>query len=185
MSNIKNYKYDWYWDKKFSGNFVQAKRMPSKSIETISVFNNKPSLPSYFPIMIQRDKPIKQGGTRTADAIPIKNNSETHTSKIYKDKYPVTRLDFPRDIGNTTHPTQKPVALFEYLIKTYTNEGALILDNCAGSGTTAIACENTNRNWICMEKDETYANAAIERIRKHVEDNNAKGLPDESLRIDI
>ena len=79
--------------------------------------------------------------------------------------YPTTIISFKSETG--FHPTQKPVALFEYLIKTYTNEGDLVLDNCAGSGTTAIACENTNRRWVCIEQDETYATKAVERIISH------------------
>lgn len=168
FSNIKEYKYDWYWDKKFGGNFVQAKRMPLKSIETISVFSNGKTMPSYYPIMIDRDKPIKQGGTKTSSAIPVLNNAETHSKKIYDKKYPVTRLDFPKDLGNTVHPTQKPVALFEYLIKTYTNEGDLVLDNCIGSGTTAVACKNTSRRYIGIELDPQYIKIANDRLAQEV-----------------
>lgn len=168
FSNIKEYKYDWYWDKKFGGNFVQAKRMPLKSIETISVFSNGKTMPSYYPIMFDRDKPIKQGGTKTSSAIPVLNNAETHSKKIYDKKYPVTRLDFPKDLGNTVHPTQKPVALFEYLIKTYTNEGDLVLDNCIGSGTTAVACKNTSRRYIGIELDPQYIKIANDRLAQEV-----------------
>ena len=81
------------------------------------------------------------------------------------DRLPVRTLQFKQQKG--LHPTQKPVALFEYLIKTYTNEGELVLDNCSGSGTTAIACINTNRNYICIEKDETYFNKSVERVENH------------------
>jgi DNA modification methylase len=164
FSNIKEYKYDWYWDKKFGGNFVQAKRMPLKSIETISVFSDGKTMPSYYPLMIDREVPIKQGGTKTSSAIPVINNAKTHTKKIYDKKYPVTRLDFPKDLGNTVHPTQKPIALLEYLIKTYTNEGDLILDNCMGSGTTCLAAKNLGRSFIGIEKEEKYYNIAHKRI---------------------
>lgn len=164
FSNIKEYKYDWYWDKKFGGNFVQAKRMPLKSIETISVFSDGKTMPSYYPLMIDREVPIKQGGTKTASAIPVVNNAETHTKKIYDKKYPVTRLDFPKDLGNTVHPTQKPIDLLEYLIKTYTQENDLVLDNCFGSGSTLVAAKNLNRQFIGIEKEEKYFNIAKERL---------------------
>jgi site-specific DNA-methyltransferase (adenine-specific) len=95
------------------------------------------------------------------------------TKEIGELRYPSSVQLFNRQRG--LHPTQKPVELFEYLIKTYTNEGDLVLDNCAGSGTTAIACENTNRRWVCIEKDETYANKAIERIKAHLAKEQANG----------
>jgi len=94
FSNISEYKYDWYWDKKFGGNFVQANRMPLKSIETISVFSNGKTMPQYYPLMIDRDIPIMQGGTKTSSAIPVVNNAETHTKKIYDKKFPVTSFPF-------------------------------------------------------------------------------------------
>jgi site-specific DNA-methyltransferase (adenine-specific) len=89
-SQIRQFKYDWYWDKKFGGNFVQAKRMPLKNIENIMIFSALKTLPNYYPMMITRDKPIKQGGTKTSEAIPVKNNKETHTAKVYDKKYPLT-----------------------------------------------------------------------------------------------
>jgi site-specific DNA-methyltransferase (adenine-specific) len=179
MSAIDAYKYDWYWDKKFGGNFVQAKRMPLKNIETISVFSFEKNMPRYHPQMIERDTPIKQGGTRSALAIPVRNNKRTHTNKIYSQKYPVTRLDFPKDLGNTIHPTQKPVALIEYLIRTYTDKGDTILDNAMGSGTTGVACINAGRKFIGIESDPDYfrmANTrcgAIESSRNRSPDNES------------
>ena len=100
------------------------------------------------------------------------SNSNKESKKIYKEKYPVSVLDFNKsaaECNNTkrVHPTQKPVALFEYLIKTYTDEGETVLDNCMGSGTTAIACLNTNRNFIGFELDKGYFDIANERIDKH------------------
>lgn len=164
FSAMDIYKYDWYWDKKFGGNFVQAKRMPLKSVETISVFCNGKKMPKYYPIMVDRKVAIKQGGTKTSEAIPVKNNSNTHHRKVYDKKYPVTNLSFPKELGRTSHPTQKPVPLLEYLIKTYTLEGETVLDNCMGSGSTGTASANTNRDFIGMEKDETYFLAAKQRI---------------------
>ena len=164
MSQIKYFKYDWYWDKKFGGNFVQAKRMPLKNIETISIFNKGKNLPNYHPQMTKRDQPIKQGGTKTSKAIPIKNNSKTHTKKVYDEKFPLTLLRYPKELGRTIHPTQKPVALLEYLIKTYTLEGETVLDFTMGSGSTGVAAQNLNRKFIGIEKEEKYYNIAHERI---------------------
>lgn len=163
-SNIQYYRYDWYWNKKFGGNFAQAKRMPLKNVETISVFSFGKKLPVYMPIMTDRDKPIKQGGVKTSEAIPIKNNADTHTAKIYDKKYPLTLLNFPKDLGKTIHPTQKPVALMEYLIKTYTTENQWVLDFTMGSGTTGVACRNLDRNFIGIEKDPEYFEMAKQRI---------------------
>ena len=167
MSNIKSYKYDWYWNKKFGGNFVQAKRMPLKNIECVSVFSNGGKMPSYNPQMILRDKAIKQGGTKTSDAIPIKNNKKTHTKKTYTHKYPITQMDYPKELGRTVHPTQKPIALMEYLIKTYTNEKETVLDFTMGSGSTLVACQNTNRNGVGIEMDEAYFKIAQQRIKEN------------------
>lgn len=181
MSNIDDYRYDWYWNKRFGGNFVQARRMPLKSIENVSVFSVGKRLPDYFPILERRATPIKQGGIGTATAIPVKNNPNSHSGRVYTHKYPVTELRYDRELGRTVHPTQKPVPLFEYLIRTYTNPGELVLDNCMGSGTTAIACINTNRNYIGFELDETYYKKSLERINKHksqISSNNYTSLKD-------
>ena len=165
LSNIKMFKYDWYWNKKFGGNFVLAKRMPLKSIECISVFNSDKKLPLYYPQMMLRDKAIKQGGTKTSEAIPIKHNSKTHTKKTYTHKYPLTELNYPKELGRTVHPTQKPVALLEYLIKTYTLENETILDFTMGSGSTGCAAKNLNRNFIGIESDKEYFKIAKQRIK--------------------
>jgi len=164
MSNIKNYKYDWYWNKKFGGNFVQAKRMPLKNIECVSVFSNGGKMPFYNPQMILRHKPIKQGGTKSSEAIPIKNNEKTHTKKTYTHKYPITQMDYPKELGRTVHPTQKPIELMEYLIKTYTNENETVLDFTMGSGSTGVAAKNLNRNFIGIEQDDNYYEIARGRI---------------------
>ena len=84
---------------------------------------------------------------------------------ITDEKYPIDIVVFQRDIHNSFHPTQKPVALIQYLIRTYTNEGDLVLDNCSGSGTTAISCIKEKRNFICFEKDETYWKKSVERVK--------------------
>jgi site-specific DNA-methyltransferase (adenine-specific) len=164
MSNIKNYKYDWYWNKKFGGNFVQAKRMPLKNIECVSVFANGGKMPIYNPQMILRDKPIKQGGIKSSEAIPIKNNEKTHTKKTYTHKYPITQMDYAKELGRTVHPTQKPIPLMEYLIRTYTDENETVLDFTMGSGSTGVSAKQSNRNFIGIEQDEKYFNIATERI---------------------
>lgn len=167
MSNFKYFKYDLYWNKKFGGNFVQAKRMPLKNIEPVSLFCFSKTFPFYYPQMVDRDKPITQGGIKTGEAIPIKNNKDTYTRKVYDKKYPLTLLNFPKDLGNTVHPTQKPVALMEYLIKTYTQEGETVLDFTMGSGTTGVACRNLKRNFIGIEKDPIYFQIAKNRGIEH------------------
>jgi site-specific DNA-methyltransferase (adenine-specific) len=153
MSNMKNYKHSWVWNKKFPGNFAIAKYCPMKIHEDVLVFSYGKT--NYSPQMTLRDKPIKKGGNKcSSDSAKFSKNSiQEGFKKIYMEKFPETILFYPRERG--LHPTQKPVALFEYLIKTYTNEGDTVLDNCAGSGTTGIACENTGRNSILIEKDAT------------------------------
>ena len=144
-----------------------------KDHENVLVFGLNGKQPQYFPIMKKREKPIKKGGNKQSKAIPvaITKNSKNFGNPVYNEKHPtsVTSLDFSsRDKSRGLHPTQKPVALFEYLIKTYTKEDDLILDNTAGSGTTAVAAENTNRRWICIERDPEYSRKACERIRSCV-----------------
>lgn len=172
-SNISLYRYDWIWDKVSTTNFANANKMPLSCNECISVFYK--SLPTYNPIMAEakkdRIRPI--GKARY-------NNSETNkqgsgiikSSKNYDNtkRFPRKIIEISCRLGecnqlNRVHPTQKPVALFEYLIKTYTNEGELVLDNTAGSCTTAIAALETGRNYICMEKEEKYYNIGVQRVK--------------------
>ncbi len=121
---------------------------------------------NYYPIMVDRDKP-KARGKNKGKTSETTNNAFTN-NKVYTQYYPKAIIEFSNaNQRNKLHPTQKPVELFEYLIKTYTNEGETVLDNCMGSGTTAIACINTNRNYIGFELDQTYFNIANERIEKH------------------
>jgi len=160
MSNIKMFKYNLVWNKKF-GSPAQAKNRPMKTFEDINIFYSKKG--TYNPQMTKRDTPIKSGGNK-CESITAPLSRVEGFKKTYTHKFPVSILDFPRDLGRTVHPTQKPVALFEYLIKTYTNEGELVLDNCAGSGTTAIACLKTNRNYILIEQETKYCDIANKRI---------------------
>ena len=170
-SNMKKFCYSWVWDKKFGANFVQAKRQPLKTHEDVVVFSNNGKMPHYYPQMTLRDVPIKKGGNKQSRAIPIAMTETSEnfgkTDKVYDNKFPSSQISFSVRDGRGLHPTQKPVALFEYLIKTYTNEGETVLDNCIGSGTTAIACMNTNRNFIGIEMDQKYYEIANNRIKEH------------------
>lgn len=161
MSNIKNYKYDWVWDKKKPSTWLHAKIMPLKDYENILVFHSKVYIPQLKEAEIRVDKER------------VAKNWETFWWKEILRKHSNNWVSYPRSIlkdfsnanqNNRFHPTQKPVALIEYLIKTYTNENETVLDFTAGSFTTAVACENTNRKWVCIEKDEWYYNIGINRI---------------------
>ena len=173
ISNIKNFKYDWYWDKKHGANFAQANKRPLKNVETLSVFYKKQCI--YNPQKTNNLKGIEKRSLYKASKQKecfvgqVAMNAEySAVGKNYEaDKLlPKSIIAFSRP-NKPIHPTQKPVELFEYLIKTYTNEGELVLDNTAGSGTTAIAAENTGRKWVCIEQNEEYANKAVERILNH------------------
>ena len=171
-SNFEEFAYTWVWDKKFAANFVQAKRMPLRIHEDVVVFCTSGKTPTYYPQMTPRDTPIKKGGNKQSAAIPIRQTEAAAafaaSGKTYDEKCPETIIKFNCREGRGLHPTQKPVALMEYLIRTYTNEGDMVLDNCMGSGTTGVACINTNRKFIGMEKDETYFNIAKNRINEAV-----------------
>ena len=158
LSNIKDYKYDWKWDKKQCGNPFLAKIQPLKTYEDIMVFNSK----KYYPIM-RKGKLRKKGGCKKDNSITgTKANNYSITNDTY---YPIAILDFTNaNKKGKQHPTQKPVALMEYLIKTYTNEGDTVLDFCMGSGTTGVACVQTGRDFIGIEKDQTYFETSKRRI---------------------
>jgi site-specific DNA-methyltransferase (adenine-specific) len=166
------YKYDWYWKKSRPGGFVNAKLKPLKDIETVSVFStgatangakeNRPYYPQGLEDAQQNwkrpDRYFTDAGTNPA------RKSHKLERVIEKKGYPRQVLEYANPNHGNVHPTQKPVALCEYLIKTYTDENETVLDNCMGSGTTGIACLNTNRNFIGIEKDETYFNLVKDRI---------------------
>jgi DNA modification methylase len=168
MSNIKNFKYDWIWDKKLKTGHLNAKRMPMGRHEVISVFGTKIN---YYPIM-EEGKPQHSEGKKRGD-----NNSEDYgkQSRNYKDKkgstlkYPNTlSLEFQKvHPSKCVHSTQKPVELLEYLIKTYTKEGDTVLDFTVGSGTTLIACKNLNRKGIGIELDENIFEVAKARVKNN------------------
>jgi len=162
MSNIKNYKYDWVWDKGIPSGMSYARFQPMRQHEIISVFNSK----VYNPQMVKRDKPIKSGGINKSLTAP--NTMNHDFKKTYDYKNPISIIGFRKIRKGSVHPTQKPVALMEYLIKTYTNEGETVLDFTMGSGTTGVACKNTNRDFIGIELDENYYNIANDRIEKTI-----------------
>ena len=169
MSNPKYFKYNWIWEKSKATGYLNAKKMPMRAHEDVCVFYRKP--PTYNPQMVQGTPYNKGKAHRPTDVYGAQK------SVLVKND---TGLRYPRTVQyfktaesegkkSVIHPTQKPLALFEYLIKTYSNEGELILDNCIGSGTTAVACINTNRSYIGMELDEEYYNGCLERIKKITE----------------
>ena len=166
-SNLKGFKYRWDWNKKIPSGVGYAKYRPMQQTEDICVFTKNGEKTIYNPQMIKRDKPIKSGGNKLKE-----NTCSTlygiDTTKEYKKTYeyknPVTLIEFDKIRRGSVHPTQKPVALLEYLIKTYTNEGELVLDFTMGSGSSGVACKNTNRKFIGIELDEKYYNIAKERI---------------------
>ena len=161
-SNIKHFRYSWTWEKEQGVNFLMAKKQPLKVHEDICVFSKKQTI--YNPQMTE-GKPYISG---KGDSGEVTGRVKKVQTKNKGTRYPRSVIQFKRETG--LHPTQKPVALFEYLIKTYTNENEVVLDNCMGSGTTAIACLNTNRNYIGFELDKTYFEVAQKRIKKHLEE---------------
>ncbi len=162
MSIIKQYKYDWVWNKKKGGNPLLSKIQPIKITENISVFALGGC--RYFPIMVPRDK-IKSRGNNSGKKSETTNNCFLE-NKQYTHYYPKNIIEISNaDQTNKLHPTQKPVALLEYLIRTYTSENEIILDNCMGSGSTGVASLNTNRNFIGIELDTTYCDIAKKRIQ--------------------
>lgn len=170
-SNMKQFKYCWVWSKKVGGNWVQAKRMPIKTCEDVIIFGVTSTHPNYYPQMVAVETPRKQGysmKTTNGGAIPVKRSENYRGARIYSEKYPDTLLTFcPREKGQRGfHPTQKPVALMEYLIKTYSNEGDVVLDFCAGSFTTGVACVNLDREFIGIEKEQHYFEIGKQRIKE-------------------
>lgn len=163
-SNLKNYKYDWIWDKHSTNGFLNAKKRPLKRYENICVFSY--GVPVYYPQMEVRGKERNKGAynhkSGDGDGVYGRYKNLKNKNNIY---YPTDILSYSNATrAGKIHSTQKPVALLEYLIKTYTNEGETVLDNCMGSGSTGVACVNTGRNFIGIELDEYYYGIAKERI---------------------
>lgn len=172
-SQLKYFKYDWTWDKVNPTGFGNAKKQPLRNKEDICVFYR--SQCTYNPQMV-RGKPNHKQGSSTIIGTDNYNKGFKRTDDDLSGmKYPKQVIQFPKHSSQGgLHPTQKPIALFEYLIETYTNKGQVVLDNTAGSGTTAIAAENTGRKWICIEQDETYYKIATDRVKEHTEEQNIK-----------
>lgn len=171
-SNIKWYKYDWYWRKTRPSGFTNAKLKPLKDIEIISVFSNGKTANGsvnnmkYFPQGLQpcniswnRPRVYLEGDKGVNPA----RKSHKLERVIEQTGYPRQILEFANPNNNVLHPTQKPVDLCEYLIKTYSKDGDLILDNCAGSGSTLLAAKNLNRQFIGIEKEKTYYDICVKR----------------------
>lgn len=166
LSNLALYRYDWFWVKNTAGNFAQAPYMPLRNIENICVFSkatiaqNSKNRMSYYPQGVKEIFKMTKGKKASA----FRPNRKTQKDFIQKGTgYPKQLLEFKKDTPSI-HPTQKPVALLEYLIKTYSRTGEVILDNCMGSGTTGVACKRLNRSFIGIELDETYFKLAKKRI---------------------
>ena len=179
LSNIKMWRYDWYWKKTKQGNFAQAPYMPLKNIEIISVFakgnitKNSAIKMTYIPQDTKSCNKINNGGNKA-------NKNFRPNRKLKQVNHVQTITNYPKQLlefdscHKFVHPTQKPVELLEYLIRTYTNESDIVLDNCMGSGSTGIACLNTNRNFIGIELDENYFKIAKDRIEKQEKLNRSK-----------
>lgn len=168
-SNRKLFRYDLVWDKVLTSGFLNANRMPLRRHEQIAVFYKK--LPTYNPQFTQ-GKPLHSKGvnymnnTTNNNYGKFENNSDDR--KGCTEKYPTSIIECKKDHHSVcVHPTQKSVEMLEYLIKTYSNEGDTILDNTMGSGSTGVACVNTNRNFIGIELNEDYFNVAKRRIEEH------------------
>lgn len=159
MSNPKLYKHKWIWNKKQSGSAINAKYMPHQIDEDIIVFCK--GKVNYYPQM-RKGKKRKRGGYKSANRIMGKLNVGY---EAYSDHYfPVNIIELANTRTGKLHPTEKPVALLEILIRHYSKAGELVLDNCIGSGSTAIACKNTERNFIGIEKDRNYFEIAKARL---------------------
>ena len=169
ISNLKHYKYDWIWNKVHGVGFQIVKYRPLQQHEYISVFCNGKL--NYYPIMEKRDKIKKSKNYGDFNIVKLKYND--HAERIYTERYPTSILTYSNaSQKGRLHPSQKPTNLLEYLIKTYTKENETVLDNCMGSGSTGIACINTNRNFIGIEKDDKYFKIAEDRINKAIKERN-------------
>lgn len=177
-SNLKNFRYEWIWQKTKSTGFMNAKKMPLKSHENICVFYEK--LPTYNPQGVITGVRLKTGRSRKGNS---RNYGKTGCGNP---NYIQTTANYPKDIvcfSNPSskghlHPNQKPVELIEYFILTYTNKDEVILDNCAGSMTTAVAALNTERKCVCIEKQKNYFEDGLSRVAEHLK---YLGLPNDIL----
>lgn len=195
MSSINLFRHEWIWEKQKAANFMQTKYAPLKYHESVLVFYKQK--PVYNPQkykVIELDDILQYDKQEMLTFMTNKqydfygkidrrktvNNPKTNKQHLGSEviryrkvddgfRFPKSVLKINKEVNSNIHPTQKPVSLFEYLIKTYSNEGDVVLDTCMGSGTTAIACINTKRNYIGFEIDEVYFNKSLERIKQHKE----------------
>jgi len=171
MSNIKYFKYEWIYQKNAGSNFGAVRFQPMKEHENILVFGKGKI--NYFPIMQER---ADSGKERSKYIVNLNTQTENYAKSLHnKIEYNMSELRCPSSVqkfiipkgkDKVAHPTQKPVKLFEYLIKTYTNENEIVLDNCIGSGTTAVACTLNNRKWIGFETETKYIELANKRLEQ-------------------
>ena len=165
ISNIDEYKYDIYWQKERATNIFQLKKRPGKVVEIINVFYKNQC--TYNPQMTDYDGPKRTNKIKNGK-LGILVDSQNRKPYEYNDtgkRYPLQIVQFKRDVlTSNLHPTQKPLALMEYLVKTYSNEGDTVLDFTMGSGTTGVACKNTNRRFIGIESNKEYFDIAQKRI---------------------
>jgi len=179
-SNLVDYRYSWYWLKDKPSNFLMGKQQPLRYVEEINIFYKNTAF--YNPQMEIRENKNKRVNNVNSSFTMLKHRGDENIKKSHQKRLESGNSDYiyPRNyqkFNNRTkglHPCQKPLELMEYLVKTYTNEGDLVLDNCIGSGTTAIACINTNRSFIGIEKDENYFNIASQRIDEKRNENQNK-----------
>lgn len=171
MSNIKNYKYDWIWEKNRGSNFALVKYQPMKEHEVVSVFSNKTH--NYYPIKqkrkgkgLERIKGNYNVG-KASNITGIKQTICTTQGQELRQPSSIQKFNTTEKGIKREHPTQKPVSLMEYLIKTYTNEGETVLDFTMGSGSTMVACQNTNRKGIGIEQDSKYFKIAQDRVEEN------------------
>ena len=162
MSNPKWYRYDWTWRKPKGTGFLNAKRMPLKDTETLSVFYDR--MPTYHPQMRNGFKPYVARNSAVTLSSNYGSFDGNWITENDGERYPVTTVDFDYDRGSRIHPTQKPVALCEYMIRTYTDHDETILDCCMGSGSAGVAAMNAERRFIGIEMDPDYYKAAVDRI---------------------
>ncbi len=169
LSNVDRWKYDWYWQKEQLTNTSQVKKRAGETIEVISIFYHKQC--TYNPQTPKHEGNLRSNKVRNGKMGILTDSSE---KKVFEHndtgfRYPTQLLTFQRDcLKSNLHPAQKPVLLLEYLVKTYTNEGDTVLDNCMGSGTTGVACKNLNRNFIGIELDQEYFKVAEKRINENL-----------------
>lgn len=165
-SNLNDFRYCWIWEKTISSNFMHAKRRPGNKHEEVAVFYQ--NQPIYNPQMgcgepysdKPRNRTIGLGRDASHTKLAVVNSGV---------RYPGSVIKFSNGNNGNVHPTQKPVALMEYLVRTYTNEGDVVMDNCMGSGTTGVACANTGRKFIGIERDDKYFDIAKDRIERAME----------------